>query len=266
MSTRASSLAAGASNERTWCLSPSHVSAIAAPSSVRVTVVPTSNRDLPLVSAADTTHAPEHASFATYVTTQDAGDVLVRVVHHGLAIELSSLSNPALSPHRFVFPSPILPNPTVFVHQISELHVILATEHGSLFTLVFSTIDPDFFHHTSSRSWFHEQRCSEHLIGPVHAHDPHSVWIGIENGGLLNLTLRDPAYGGLDDYRERLNRFMSLADMLQAGRKTHITNQGHLDSSPGELRKPRPPKSCVLRLIRHLLRPPVSSRFLRTAC
>ncbi|KAH7103030.1 nucleoporin Nup120/160-domain-containing protein [Auriculariales sp. MPI-PUGE-AT-0066] len=194
---------AATANERTWCLSPTHVSAIASPSHVRTTTVPTAQRNLPFIQPVSN-QAFEHASYATRVSTQHDGDVLLRVVCNSSAIELSSLSNAALAPHRFIFPSRILPNPALVVHQGAELRVILATENGSLWTLVFSTtFESDLFHHTSSRLWFHEHRISSatKLVGPVHAHGPDNVFIGLERGALLQLALKNVETNASDNFR-----------------------------------------------------------------
>ncbi|KZW04416.1 hypothetical protein EXIGLDRAFT_743861 [Exidia glandulosa HHB12029] len=180
--------------ERSWCLTPSHVSAISSPAQIRTTVIQTVQRDLPIQQQSATVElAPEHASYASFVSTQDAGGVLLRVIQGRRVVELSSLTGSRLPPHRFLFPSPVLPHPAIVVHQLSDVYVLVVTESGSLFRLSFSALDPKFFHQTSTRSWCYEHRIDtrSQLVGPVHAHDPFSVAIGASEGGAL-LVRQEP--------------------------------------------------------------------------
>ncbi|EJD54022.1 hypothetical protein AURDEDRAFT_110670 [Auricularia subglabra TFB-10046 SS5] len=173
--------------DRSWCLTPSHVSAISSPPHVRTTVIPTTRRDLPIQPALTGAElAAEHASYATYLSTPDAGGVLLRVLQGGCVVELSSLTGTLLPPHRFLFPAPVLAHPALLL-EVPEVHLLVVTESNSLYRLSFSTLDPRFFHQTSTRGWFHEHRIKYNatpLTGPVHAHSPYDVVVGMEDGGI----------------------------------------------------------------------------------
>ncbi|KAF7433113.1 hypothetical protein PC9H_005061 [Pleurotus ostreatus] len=138
----------------------------------------------------DSDPPPEHASYASVLQNEATGTLLLRVLHGSLIVELISLSTDTL-PIRFVFPSPILPHPGVFVWGANQLHLLAVTLSGSLYRVVIPLEDGvNLWKHQTDRFTYHEyliKTFQEDAEGLVQIQGPHSVAIGLQNGELLRL-------------------------------------------------------------------------------
>ena len=73
-------------------------------------IVQTRRTDIPLPDESDS----EHASHSNIFYAPSTGTILLRVIHGGHIVELISLSSDS-PPLRFVYPSPVLPHPSLLL-------------------------------------------------------------------------------------------------------------------------------------------------------
>lgn len=129
---------------------------------------------------------PEHGTEAS-ILCESPVHVLLRVLHGRRTIELSSLSTDA-PPTRFSFPSRLIPAPAA-VFDDPEVHIIALSEDGSVYRMVFRT--PQLWSDDyASRNWISEYKFKhprENIMGPLHVKEPGSIFIGLKDGGILNL-------------------------------------------------------------------------------
>ncbi|KAG8991396.1 hypothetical protein FRB90_001364, partial [Tulasnella sp. 427] len=156
--------------------------------------VPTVQRDLPIADPSEKTDLfKEHASYATYYNPREQPSLLLRLVNNNYTIQLSSISG-HIQPISFSFESPIIANPTIVPDQYSEAHIIVCTESGSVYRLVFSV--PNYWEGPKGNTWCQEhviRTTSRESIKAVHAVDPGLVLIALKDGGILRLQARRPA-------------------------------------------------------------------------
>lgn len=162
--------------------------------SSQVSCIPiqTSRRDTPLPPVSrNSDPPPEHASYSTLLDTPTTGNVLLRVIHGGLIIELISLST-EVPPIRFVFPAAVVSSPAIFLWDQSQLHILAVTVAGALYRVVIpvGVVGPLWQNHPE-RNWVREHLIS-HLSdsrwkGLVHVQGTHSIAIGFPNGSVLRL-------------------------------------------------------------------------------
>ncbi|KAJ7590746.1 nucleoporin Nup120/160-domain-containing protein [Mycena floridula] len=151
-------------------------------------VIQTQRQDTPLSS--DTVSLPEHATHASLLHTPSTGTILLRVLHGGLIIQLVSLSTD-VPPLQFVFPSPVLPSPAIFLWESNELHLLAVTVSGSVYRLVVPIRDGMHLWRDNSGSvWTREyliQSYSGPMEGLVHVQGTHCVVVGLPSGSLMRL-------------------------------------------------------------------------------
>jgi len=162
-------------------------------SSLPVVSIPlqTVRQDIPLPQAPLASDPPaEHATFSSILNTTATGTVLLRVLHSGLIIELVSLSTD-VPPIRFVFPSPILSFPAVFLWEDSEIHVLAVIDTGSLYRIVLPIGHGlELWQNQISNIWPREYLINNPISFKgclVHVHGVHCVVIALQNGSLLRL-------------------------------------------------------------------------------
>lgn len=167
----------------------SHLSSVFASSAhVATHAVPTSRRDIPL--ATTNSDIPDgHALHSSFSHTRTGGDVLIRIVQGGLAVELVSLST-SVSPIRFLFPAPIVPTPSL-VHWEDQLHLLVLTSVGSLFRIILPVYENGLLWNEPLRKdWCREWNVRK-LGGVepkiVHVQDSITVAIGLSTGGFVRL-------------------------------------------------------------------------------
>ncbi|KAF8335076.1 nucleoporin Nup120/160-domain-containing protein [Cantharellus anzutake] len=171
-----------------YTLATAHISSILPVSRANVRAIQSQRLPEPLkTSQLDTTDVlPEHATEGSILCEPQA-HVLLRVLHGRRTIELSSLSTDA-PPTRFSFPSRLFPTPSV-VFDDPEVHIIALTEDGSVYRMVFQT--PKLWSDDyASRNWiseYHLKHSPENITGPLHVKEAGSIFIGLRDGGILNL-------------------------------------------------------------------------------
>ncbi|KAF8314772.1 hypothetical protein DL93DRAFT_2167187 [Clavulina sp. PMI_390] len=169
-----------ASSSRT--LVATHTSNITA--NVQVFHLEPSLQDVPRLHSSD---APaQHATEAAVLCDVQA-HILLRVVDDRWGIELTSLATP-IQPIRFVFPSRVLPSPGI-VCDNDEVHVLVATELGSVFRLVFP-LPNLWITNYMSKKWREEYTIRHppaNLLGPVHVKEAGCILIGLRDGSILQL-------------------------------------------------------------------------------
>ncbi|KAH9482452.1 Nuclear pore complex protein Nup160 [Psilocybe cubensis] len=179
-----------------------HLSALDSTSASTV-IVPTTRRNAPLAVVPDSDLPLEHATSSSVLTTTATGTILMRVIHGGLIVELVSLSTP-VPPLRFVLPAAIIPTPSLFLFEESEIHIILITEIGSLFRLIIPIDGLKLWTDQADNIWpreyyvqnlptEHAQECSVHALGT------HSVAVSLPSGVLLRLEAETMGYDVHDD-------------------------------------------------------------------
>ena len=171
------------------------------PATQAVTVpVETKRTNSPYLPDEESSDLDEHASYSSILHEQTTGTILLRLLDKGLVLELISLSTSEVPPIRFIFPSAVLPSPSVLVWRDSEIHVIAVTVTGSVHRLVLP-IGPGY---TLWKDNVHSRWASEYLIkngateldGIVHVHGCDCVLIGLKNGALLRL---ETEYTGIEN-------------------------------------------------------------------
>ncbi|GJJ16272.1 hypothetical protein Clacol_010568 [Clathrus columnatus] len=167
-----------------------HVSSIYPPSHGLLIPIDTVRRDIPLPEI-DPDTLQEHASYGSTFSSPETGTIFIRIIHGGLILELITLSTGKAT--RFAFPAPILPAPTILLHQLSEVNVFVVTTSGSLFTLMFPVLTEEnvpIFDVSSTNGWCKEyviNTPAEDLEGPVHVKDIDCVVISLSKGRFLRL-------------------------------------------------------------------------------
>ena len=163
------------------------ISSLFPPTSSLTFVVNTKRTDVPLSPSSDS----EHASFAEAFYHELAGSILFRAIHDGQVLELISLSTDT-PPLRFIFPSAVLPSPSVMWNSQS-LHVLAVTAFGSLFRLVVPLSESGQLWQATPLSAI---RTSEYNISKLkrdfslavtHVQGLHCVALGLQDGSVLRL-------------------------------------------------------------------------------
>jgi nuclear pore complex protein Nup160 len=159
--------------------------------STQITAIPiqTSRQNAPLPPVPKANDPPvEHAIYSTSLYAPILGTVILRVLHQGLILELLSISNDITI--RFVFPSPVLSFPAIFLWQGTELHVIAVTSLASVYRLVLPVGAGTLWHEPFRSNWCREyliRNVTEPFDGLVHVQGTHCVIIGHKNGSLLRI-------------------------------------------------------------------------------
>lgn len=178
-----------------------HISSLFPQSRALSIYIQTQQLNTPLSSVEKESDPAEHAIHSSVLHTPLTGTVLLRVLHGGLIVELVSLST-QLQPLRFVFPSPVLSSPAIFLWESHELHLIAVTNIGSLFRVVIPIGgNLDIWRDQTQNIW-----TSEYLIknflgaleGLVHIQGTHCVAVGLPNGALMRLETEYTGSGRLD--------------------------------------------------------------------
>ncbi|EKM59586.1 uncharacterized protein PHACADRAFT_87488 [Phanerochaete carnosa HHB-10118-sp] len=169
------------------------VSSLFPPTSCTNFAVNTKRPDVPLTPPSDS----EHATFAEIFYHEVTGSILFRAIHDAQVLELTSLSTDA-PPLRLVFPSAVLPSPSLMFSPQS-LHVLAVTTFGSLFRLVIPFSEGGPLWQTTPHSAI---RTSEYSIAKLkgdfssavaHAQDLRCVVLGLQDGCVLRLETDDIA-------------------------------------------------------------------------
>ncbi|KAF9268301.1 hypothetical protein L218DRAFT_607126 [Marasmius fiardii PR-910] len=180
----------------------------------------------------ETSDLNEHASLSAILHEESTGTILLRLLDKGLTLELISLSTSEVPPVRFIFPSAVLPYPSVLVWRDSEIHVLAVTVIGSVHRLVLPIgTGYTLWKDTVNSRWASEyliKNCTEELDGLVHVHGTDSVIIGLKNGTLMRL---ETEYAGIetsvDDWSESLVQqgsfFSSLTSLLPSLSSSNIS-------------------------------------------
>ncbi len=160
-------------------------------------VVPTTRRDIPLPTS-QTTITLGHAAHSSLFHSSKTGQILIRVVQGGLAVELFSLST-NISPVRFVFPAAVVPSPTLVISR-NELHLLAVTTVGSLFRLVLPLYEKgNLWHDPFERDWCREwqiKRLTTSEPKLVHVLDHNLVAVSLSTGGYVRLESDDASTHG----------------------------------------------------------------------
>ncbi|KAF9481999.1 hypothetical protein BDN70DRAFT_875624 [Pholiota conissans] len=184
------------------CLVASHISPLS--STPSTFVVRTARQDAPLATGVHDNDLPvEHATCSSLFTSPATGNILLRVIHGGLIVELISLST-SVPPLRIVFPATILPNPSLFLLEDSELHLVLATDICSLYRLTIPVDGDKLWQDQTESIWYREygiQNLPPAYTGQcaVHVRGMYCVVITLPNGGLLRLESESMSYDGHEE-------------------------------------------------------------------
>ncbi|TDL29800.1 hypothetical protein BD410DRAFT_817789 [Rickenella mellea] len=186
-----------------------HLSSLFTSSShVTTHAVPTARRDIPLAgtqSQSGSGFLDGHASYTSLFHSPITGNVLLRVVQSGLAVELISMST-SVPPVRFIFPASILPSPALVLWRNSQIHLLVVTSVGSLHRVILPIIEGgQLWHEPLRKDWSREWRIKKlgsNHIKLVHVQDFYSVVLGLDNGGILRL---DADFVDEEQYNEHWN-------------------------------------------------------------
>ena len=168
-----------------------HLSSLYSPAQVNTISIHTSRRNVPLPLPRSSSDPPsEHASFSSFFSSQQTGTILLRLVHSGLILELVSLTTET-GPIRFVFPAGVLPNPSIFLWQSRELHILAATSIGSLYRIVLPIRSAvQLWQEQMGNNWcreYHVKNMQDASVALVKMQGTHCVAIAFTNGSLLRL-------------------------------------------------------------------------------
>ena len=150
-------------------------------------IVQTRRTDIPLPDESDS----EHASYSNIFYAPSTGTILLRVIHGGHIVELISLSSDS-PPLRFVYPSPVLPHPSLLLDG-DDLHLMAVTRSGSLFCIIILLHENGSLWHAGSLSNFVvRERVVARIKGSVspqlaHVQGLQTVVIGLSDGSLVVL-------------------------------------------------------------------------------
>ncbi|KAF8974708.1 nucleoporin Nup120/160-domain-containing protein [Flammula alnicola] len=204
-----------------YFLVASHISSLSsAPPSTFI--VETARQNAPLPTGIQDNDLPiDHATCGSVLRTSTTGTILLRVIHGGLIVELISLSTP-VPPIRIVFPAVVLPTPSLFLWEESELHLLLATDIGSLYRLIIPIDGLKLWQDQTESIWpreyFIRNLPAEHAREcAVHVQGTHCVAISLPNGVLLRLEAESMGYDGHDeDWTESIFHHGSFLSSLTA--------------------------------------------------
>ncbi|KAG6861191.1 hypothetical protein C0995_002818 [Termitomyces sp. Mi166 len=178
----------------------------------------TLRQGVPLPPALDDSEPPaEHAIYSSVLHTQATGTILLRVLHGGLVIEVSSLSTevPAL---RFIFPGAIISSPAIFLWESTELHVLTVANTGSLFRIVIPIETGRELWRAQTTNVWHREHLFKNMEdaqgGLVHVQGIHSVLVGSRNGSLLRLENDYGSEDSYDDWTETVFQHSSFLSSL----------------------------------------------------
>lgn len=179
-----------------------HISPLTSTSPSSFVVQTTRQNALSPASVHDNDLPVEHAICSSVLSTAKTGTILLRVIHGGLIVELISLSI-SMPPIRIVFPTAVLPTPSLFLWRDSELHLILATDAGSLYRLVIPVDGLKLWQGQVESIWSREYSIRNLPIErvrecAVHVQGIHCVAISLPNGVLLRLEAESMGYDGHD--------------------------------------------------------------------
>ena len=184
------------------CLVATHLSSLNYSPSSNI-IVQTARQNAPLPSTIHDNDIPsDHATCSFVLTTPTTGTILLRVIHGGVVVELTSLSNP-VPPIRIVLPAVVLPTPSLFLWEEKELHLLLITDIGSLYRLVIPVEGFKLWQNQTDSIWpreyFIQSIPQEHIREcAVHAQGSHCVAVSLPNGALLRLEAEPMGYDGHD--------------------------------------------------------------------
>ncbi|KIK65722.1 hypothetical protein GYMLUDRAFT_158902 [Collybiopsis luxurians FD-317 M1] len=179
-----------------------HLSSLFPQSRASSVYIQTQRLNTPLGSTEKDSDPAEHAIYSSILHTPITGTILLRVLHGGFIIELVSLST-QLHPLRFVFPSPVLLSPAVFLWESDELHLLAVTTTGSVYRAVIPIEGGlEIWRDQVQNIWTSEyliQNFSGTFEGLVHVQGTHCVAIGLPNGSLMRLETEYSGSGRRDD-------------------------------------------------------------------
>jgi len=164
----------------------------------------------------------DHATCSFVLTTPQAGTILLRVIHGGLIAELMSLSTlvPSI---RLVFPAAVLPTPSLFLWEDSELHLLLVTDIGSLYRIVIPIDGLNLWQDQIKNIWPREYSIRNLPVEQakecmVHVQGTHCVAVSLPNGVLLRLEAESLGYDG--------NEGALIFFVTEVWASTHISTPG----------------------------------------
>jgi nuclear pore complex protein Nup160 len=171
-----------------------HISSLWSSSRATVHAVPTSRLHTPPLGPSNESAIPaEHASCSSLFNSPETGKILLRLIHHGLILELVSLST-STNPIRFVFPATVLPNPAVVLWQSTELHILAVTTYGSLYRItlpVRGRESPTLWREHVGPNWCREYHIRhaplEKLYGIVQVLGADSLAVILHTGQMIRL-------------------------------------------------------------------------------
>lgn len=178
-----------------------HLSSLQLPAPSTV-IIQTARQNAPLPSNIQNDLPEEHATYSFVLNTLTTGTVLLRLIHGGLIVELVSLST-QVPPIRFVFPAVVLPSPSLFLWEESELHLLLVTDIGSLYRLLIPINGLKLWQDHIDNIWPREHfiqnlppECVKNCL--VHPQGTHCVAVSLPNGVMLRLEAEAMGYDGHD--------------------------------------------------------------------
>lgn len=178
-----------------------HLSSLQLPAPSTV-IIQTARQNAPLPSNVQNDLPEEHATYSFVLNTLTTGTILLRLIHGGLIVELVSLST-QVPPIRFVFPAVVLPSPSLFLWEESELHLLLVTDIGSLYRLLIPVnglkLWQDHIDNIGPREHFIQNlppECVKNCL--VHPQGTHCVAVSLPNGVMLRLEAEAMGYDGHD--------------------------------------------------------------------
>lgn len=178
-----------------------HISSLFPQSRALPIYIQTQRLNTPLPSVEKESDPAEHALYSSVLHTPTTGTVLLRVLHGGLIVELVSLSTQQ-QPLRFIFPSPVLLSPGIFLWEADELHLIAVATTGSVYRIVIPIGgNLDIWRDQSQNIWTSEyliKNFSGKLEGHALVQGSHCVAIGLPNGSLMRLETEYTGAGRLD--------------------------------------------------------------------
>jgi nuclear pore complex protein Nup160 len=205
-----------------YFLVSSHISSLCSTPASTV-VVETAQQNAPLPSGMQDNDLPiDHATCSFVLTTPQAGTILLRVIHGGLIAELMSLSTlvPSI---RLVFPAAVLPTPSLFLWEDSELHLLLVTEIGSLYRIAIPIDGLNLWQGQIKNIWPREYSIRNLPVEQVkecmvHVQGTHCVAVSLPNGVLLRLEAESLGYDG--------NEGALIFFVTEVWASTHISTPG----------------------------------------
>ncbi|KAJ3743459.1 nucleoporin Nup120/160-domain-containing protein [Lentinula detonsa] len=212
-----------------------HLSSLFPQSRALSIYIQTQRVDTPLPTIEKESDPAEHAIYSSILHTPPTGTILLRVLHGGLIAELVSLSSQK-QPLRFVFPSPILLSPAIFLWENDEIHLIAVAITGS----VYRTVIPiggglELWHDQTQNIWTSEylvKNFSGTMNGLVHIHGAHCVFVGLSNGFLMRLETEYTGSGRLDD--EWTESIFQAGSFLSSF-KSFLPSLGNANPNAGEI-------------------------------